>query len=63
MNFLNIKTIYGICRADNFASCKVLEKCGFIFENEKVALYHGKEHMVRRYKFISDNNFLQEVNM
>ena len=50
MKKLNIKEIFGICRLDNIASWKVLEKCGFKLEYEGVSLYHGKEHHIRRYK-------------
>ena len=31
---LGAARIYGVCRSDNFASRRVLEKCGFIFELE-----------------------------
>ena len=51
MNKLGIKHIYGICRADNAASRKVLEKCGFTLESDKIGSYHGEQHRVCRYKF------------
>jgi RimJ/RimL family protein N-acetyltransferase len=51
MSHLNIKHIYGICRADNAASRKVLERCGFELEFEGVAPYHGRQWLIRRYKY------------
>jgi len=52
MNKLGIKHIYGICRADNAASRRVLEKCGFTLESDKIGLYHGEQHHVCRHKFV-----------
>ena len=37
---LNIKEVYGICLAENTASVRVLEKCGF------VQIYQGKEAQI-----------------
>jgi RimJ/RimL family protein N-acetyltransferase len=52
MNKLGIKHIYGICRADNAASRKVLEKCGFTLESDKISSYHEEQHRICRYKFM-----------
>ena len=49
MKQLEIKKIYGICDADNLASCKVLEKCGFNLEYEGPGLYQGKSRQIKKY--------------
>ena len=51
MKKLNLKTIDGICDAENFASCKVLEKCGFKMEFEGQGLYQGKIRQIKKYVF------------
>ena len=51
MKKLNLKTIYGICDAENIASCKVLEKCGFKMEFEGQGLYQGKIRQIKKYIF------------
>ena len=53
MRRLGISSIYGVCRADNAASRKVLENCGFTLEFAGDAPYHGAEHRILRYKFIT----------
>jgi RimJ/RimL family protein N-acetyltransferase len=40
---LNIKEIYGICLAENTASVRVLEKCGFVQVYQGLGDYQGKE--------------------
>ena len=47
---LGISRIYGICRADNLASRRVLDKCGFQLEFERKQKYHGKRRLVRQYQ-------------
>ena len=47
MRRLAIARIFGICRADNFASRKVLEKCGFQLVSWKDRMRPGKKHMLR----------------
>ena len=49
MRHLGVAKIYGISHAENIASCKVLEKCGFVLEYEEVDIYHGEEQPVCRY--------------
>ena len=39
---LNLAHVAGICDAENKASIRVLEKCGFTRTYEGEALYHGK---------------------
>ena len=51
MKQLNLKTIYGICDAENIASCKVLEKCGFKMEFEGQGVYQGKIRQIKKYIF------------
>ena len=53
MPYLGITQVYGLCHADNFASRKVLEKCGFTLEYEGMGQYHGKEqHINYRYNVV-----------
>ena len=40
---LNIKDVYGICLAENLASVRVLEKCGFTKIYHGLGNYQGKE--------------------
>ena len=40
---LNIKEVYGICLAENTASVRVLEKCGFVQIFQGLGDYQGKE--------------------
>lgn len=39
----NIKEVYGICHAENTASVRVLEKCGFVQVYQGSGNYQGKE--------------------
>lgn len=43
---LNIKEIYGICLAENTASVRVLEKCGFTQIYQGFGNYQGKENKI-----------------
>jgi RimJ/RimL family protein N-acetyltransferase len=49
MRDLGITQIYGLCHADNGASRKVLEKCGFMLEYEGMGQYHGSEQRICNY--------------
>lgn len=51
MKQLEIQIIYGICDAENLASCRVLEKCGFDFEYEGLGLYQGKTTQIKKYLY------------
>lgn len=42
MDKLNLTEVAGICDAENAASIRVLEKCGFTRVYEGEALYHGE---------------------
>ena len=43
---LNIKEVYGICLAENLASVRVLEKCGFTQIYQGPGNYLGKEEQI-----------------
>ena len=43
---LNIKEVYGICLAENTASVRVLEKCGFTKIYHGLGNYHGKKAQI-----------------
>ena len=47
---LNIKEVYGICLAENLASIRVLEKCGFTQIYEGLGNYQGKEEQIIKKK-------------
>lgn len=51
MKQLGLNKIYGICDAENIASCKVLEKCGFILEYEGAGMYQGKSTQIKKYVY------------
>lgn len=51
MKQLKISNIYGICLAENIASQRVLNKCGFILEYAELGNYQGVERPIRRYKY------------
>lgn len=51
LDTLRINEIYGICVSENFASKRVLEKCGFIAEFEGDGLYQGKMRPIYRAVF------------
>ena len=52
---LNINEVYGICLAENTASVRVLEKCGFTQVYKGLGNYQGKEAQIVKsvWKFIS----------
>ena len=49
MEELDIDTIHGICLAENYASRKVMEKCGFEKVYEGRGPYQREEQMICRY--------------
>ena len=51
MRQLNIQSMLGICLADNAASIKVMERCGFKKQFEGMASYQGEERNVCRFVF------------
>ncbi len=42
---------YGICDAENVASCRGLEKCGFSLENQGAGKYQGKQNQIKKYVY------------
>ena len=48
---LGLARIKGICLADNKASVKVMERCGFIKEFEGIGPYQGQERPICRYYY------------
>lgn len=48
---LNLSRIKGICLADNVASVKVMERCGFVKEFEGLGPYQGEEREICRYYY------------
>ena len=48
---LGLDRIKGICLADNKASQKVMERCGFIKEYEGIGPYQGAQHNICRYYY------------
>ena len=51
MRQLGLQRIIGICVAENFASRKVMEKCGFRKEYEGPGPYQGKQREICRYAY------------
>ena len=49
MNSLELDKIAGICLADNIASQKVMEKCGFVLEFRGIDNYQGEKREICRY--------------
>ena len=49
MKKLGIAKMAGICLADNIASQKVMEKCGFVLEFKGIDNYHGEKNEICRY--------------
>jgi len=52
MKKLGISAICGICLADNAASRRVLEKCGFTLVFDGNGNYQGKKQHIYRYQYI-----------
>lgn len=48
---LGLTWIKGICLADNKASVKVMERCGFQPEFDGIGPYQGEERHIRKFKF------------
>ena len=53
---LNIKEVYGICLAENTASVRVLEKCGFVHLFQSSGNYLGKEAEIIKFLWNSRNS-------
>lgn len=51
MNRIGLTKMAGICLADNLASQKVMEKCGFVLEFRGIDNYQGEQREICRYWF------------
>lgn len=51
MHKFYLSEVLGICAAENRASRKVLEHCGFRLEYEGTGMYHGEERQMCRYRY------------
>lgn len=49
MNRLELEKMAGVCLAENIASQKVMEKCGFILEFKGIDNYQGEPREICRY--------------
>lgn len=56
MKQLGITEIAGICLADNLASVKVMERCGFTKPYEGKGNYQGQERMICKFIFKRGNH-------
>ena len=61
-----ISHISGICNAENIASRRVLEKCGFIMKFEGAGVLHGKQQFVCRYEralcTVSSDSLIENID-
>jgi len=48
---LNIKEMAGVCLADNLASVKVMERCGFVKIFEGIGDYQGKKRPICKFTY------------
>ena len=53
MDELEMSEIWGITRADNIASCRVLEKLDFELQEKVISNYHGSQQEVCKYLYSS----------
>lgn len=53
MNKLRLSELHGICKPENMASAKVLEKSGYKFIEEKIVKYFGKYTPLKFYIYTS----------
>ena len=51
MKKIGISKMEGTCLADNIASQKVMEKCGFVLELRGIGNYQGEQREICRYWF------------
>ena len=51
MKELGLTQMAGICLADNVASQKVMEKCGFVLEFKGIDGYQGEQREICRYRY------------
>ena len=51
MDLLGLNRVTGVCLAENAASCRVLEKCGFVLDFAGQDSYQGHPAQIRRYHY------------
>jgi len=51
MERLSIREIVGVCLPENIASCRVMERCGFVLEYKGAGNYQGDENVICRYRY------------
>lgn len=51
MPLKQLHTVWGICDAENVASIRVLEKCGFRKQYDGMGLYQGEEKPIVKYTY------------
>jgi len=51
MSHVGIDHVIGVCRADNTASVRVLEKCGFELVFDGIGIYQGDRQIIKKYIF------------
>ncbi|MBR3764272.1 MAG: GNAT family N-acetyltransferase [Clostridia bacterium] len=51
MSRLGLQEVSGICDAENAASIRVLEKCGFVRVYEGMGMYHGRPWPIVRFTY------------
>ncbi|MDI9458394.1 MAG: GNAT family N-acetyltransferase [Bacillota bacterium] len=51
MERLGLEEIWAVCRQDNLASRRVLDKCSFELVSTETAQYHGQEHVICKYVY------------
>lgn len=51
MDQMNLKSMLGVCLADNAASVKVMEHCGFVKQFEGIADYQGEPRRVCKFLY------------
>ena len=54
MKRIGINKMTGICLAENIASQKVMEKCGFVLEYRGIDNYQGEQREICRYWYKAD---------
>lgn len=54
MKKFGLGEVLGICVAENTASRKLMERCGFKLEYESVGMYHDEEQRICRYRYSAE---------
>ncbi len=62
MRLYGLDHVMGVCVAENLASRRVMEKCGFVKEFEGIGQYHGEDKPICRYRFTLFNGGMNSMN-